>query len=632
MYCTIHKSIFCIAIVTAYFDFGVGQMQKYLWRVLLLNAAALLCSSVALDAVIAEETDANLSDSSQNSEGERLEVYGDLPGMVTLSNGDSMSQVNSVFQLRDVSPGDWAFEALQSLVEKYNCIAGYPDGTFRGDRPMSRYEFAAGLNACLQQIERLVTGESGVDTADITRLRALVQEFEAELATLSAKVDDIDGRVEFLEDHQFSTTTKLSGSVFFNLTGAFAGKDVKLEARSLNTFLNALETRQAGRDAVTGAPIVQTITDDPEITFSDLVWLTFDTSFTGKDSLVTQLAAGNGVTPANAFTSAGLFNTFGAPFLDQTAGPEIAGSRNDVIIREFFYRFPVSDSFQLVVGPRINWYRYFDGNAFTFFINGAGSFNSIGSTLSNTLDRGSGAIALWDISDKLKLNFGYLGENTEFLSGVPGYNTSSDPSEGLFGGTNSSTVELTYSPTSKINTRFFYNYSHINAINGTIGGAMGEPIYGIADAGPINGLGANPADGGLKDSWAHTFGFNFDWFLTSKFGVFGRYTYGSTNLEPIDEKINAQSIQAGFGLRDLGKKGAAATVSLLMPFDIVDGREYLAAGGGDGGTQYEIEANYYYPINNNISIVPSYYAIFNPNNFDSNPTIHVFNVKTQFSF
>ncbi|HBB32401.1 MAG TPA: hypothetical protein DC064_11540, partial [Cyanobacteria bacterium UBA9273] len=44
-------------------------------------------------------------------------------------------------------PGDWAYEALRSLVERYGCIAGYPDGTFRGNRAMTRYEFAAGLNA-----------------------------------------------------------------------------------------------------------------------------------------------------------------------------------------------------------------------------------------------------------------------------------------------------------------------------------------------------------------------------------------------------------------------------------------------------------------------------------------------------
>jgi len=56
--------------------------------------------------------------------------------------------VTSVSQLSDVKPTDWAFTALQSLVERYGCIAGYPDRTFRGKQATSRYEFAAGLNAC----------------------------------------------------------------------------------------------------------------------------------------------------------------------------------------------------------------------------------------------------------------------------------------------------------------------------------------------------------------------------------------------------------------------------------------------------------------------------------------------------
>ncbi|MEW5860313.1 MAG: iron uptake porin, partial [Cyanobacteriota bacterium] len=60
---------------------------------------------------------------------------------------DSMDQVTNVSQLQDVEPTDWAYEALRSLVERYGCIAGYPDGTFRGNRALSRYEFAAGLNA-----------------------------------------------------------------------------------------------------------------------------------------------------------------------------------------------------------------------------------------------------------------------------------------------------------------------------------------------------------------------------------------------------------------------------------------------------------------------------------------------------
>jgi len=45
-------------------------------------------------------------------------------------------------------------QALQSLVERYGVIAGYPDGTYR-EIMMTRYEFAAGLNAALDRVNEL---------------------------------------------------------------------------------------------------------------------------------------------------------------------------------------------------------------------------------------------------------------------------------------------------------------------------------------------------------------------------------------------------------------------------------------------------------------------------------------------
>src|ERR671932_971781 len=81
---------------------------------------------------------APLEDNPVESSAE-LPTLDDVPSVAELSSGegnmesnDSMSQVTNVTQLRDVSPGDWAFEALRSLVERYGCIAGYPDGTYRG--------------------------------------------------------------------------------------------------------------------------------------------------------------------------------------------------------------------------------------------------------------------------------------------------------------------------------------------------------------------------------------------------------------------------------------------------------------------------------------------------------------------
>lgn len=61
------------------------------------------------------------------------------------ADNKDMAEVTSVSQLSDIKPTDWAFQSLQSLVERYGCIAGYPNGTFRGNRAMTRYEFAAGL-------------------------------------------------------------------------------------------------------------------------------------------------------------------------------------------------------------------------------------------------------------------------------------------------------------------------------------------------------------------------------------------------------------------------------------------------------------------------------------------------------
>jgi hypothetical protein len=73
------------------------------------------------------------------------------------SEGDRdrlLSQVTSISEFTDVAPDTWAFEALRNLVEEYGCIAGYPDRSYRGDRALTRYEFAAGMNACLQAFER----------------------------------------------------------------------------------------------------------------------------------------------------------------------------------------------------------------------------------------------------------------------------------------------------------------------------------------------------------------------------------------------------------------------------------------------------------------------------------------------
>ena len=41
-------------------------------------------------------------------------------------------QVTSINQFSDVRPTDWAYQALTGLIERYGCVAGYPNGTYQG--------------------------------------------------------------------------------------------------------------------------------------------------------------------------------------------------------------------------------------------------------------------------------------------------------------------------------------------------------------------------------------------------------------------------------------------------------------------------------------------------------------------
>jgi Carbohydrate-selective porin, OprB family/S-layer homology domain len=526
-----------------------------------------------------------------------------------LPENTEVAAVTSVSQLSDVKPTDWAFTALQSLVERYGCIAGYPDSTFRGGKALARYEFSAGLNACLDKINEIISAglADKVSKEDLATLQKLQEEFAAELATLRGRVDALDAKTAKLEAQQFSTTTKLSGLAFFNVTGATASGDVRRETGTRT--LGVPNTTTAAR---------------PNVTFGYYLFLNLTTSFTGKDALVTQLVTGNGNSPANNFVSSGFINTWGTPFLDQTGVP----TANVFNIRELFYSFPVASNVNVAIGPRLNFYRYFDGNRFTNFLTGATSFNSNGSTLSNSVDRGSGAVVTWTINPQFRFTAAYLGENTEFLT-APNNNTSSNPQQGLFGGTNTLSAELVYSPSRDANIRFLYTRSNIKATGGRISGAIAEPLpYGVADDGQ---------GGGINNATADTIILNFDWLVTKGFGVFGRYSYGSTNISPLNPavqggSVNVNAFQFGLAFPDLFKESALAVLSFVVPHSYSSGRNFLASGGGDGATQYELELSYYYPISKNIAIVPAFYAIFNPNSFSTNPAVFVGNIRTQFSF
>jgi hypothetical protein len=235
-------------------------------------------------------------------------------------------QVTGIAQFSDVRPTDWTYQALSNLIERYGCVAGYPNGNFKGGQSMTRYEAAALLNACLDRVTE-VTDE----------FKKLMREFQGELALLRGRVDGIEARVGELEASRFSPTTKLSGLATFVLgANSFSGSAIDSSANSVR-----LRPNQLSGLAPSAVPL-------PNATsFNYDVQLTLNTSFNGKDLLSTVLRGGNfgdsvfGGEP-QALKLAQLEIAF-----QEDAGPNVVG------IDKLFYQFPLGAGFTATVGPRV---------------------------------------------------------------------------------------------------------------------------------------------------------------------------------------------------------------------------------------------------------------------------------------
>ena len=426
-------------------------MSKLFWRALKAAPAIIASSVVVTNGAIAQTVTPDespvgktLDQIAQYNETDD-HALSQATDINQLTGEHALSQVTNVTQLRDVSPADWAYEALRSLVNRYGCIVGYPDQTYKGNKSLSRYEFAAGLNACLNQIERLIASSEAVLREDIETINRLLQEFEAELATLSGRVDNLESRTAFLEDHQFSTTTKLKGEVIFALG---------------NTF---------GNDT------------DSQFTFSDRVRLNFDSSFTGKDLLRTRLQAGN----TQGF-KAGITGTDSTRLsFDQ------GGNSNDIRIDDLFYRFPVGDRVRVwLAANSIGTHNILRiGNPYLKSTSaGALSRFHIRNPLIFRAVQGAGVGANVKISDIFSFNTSYLSTS----------NDAADPSlrEGLFNGSFSASGQIVAEPTDNLEINFAYvrtfeTGDDVNISGSTVSGNAKRPFGRVDTSTNRFGLGAN---------------------------------------------------------------------------------------------------------------------------------------------
>lgn len=557
-------------------------------RNLLLLAPSVLGILAVGQTTLANKAPSPASTISEKEVLDKIETYN--------SSGNPLNQVNRVFQLQDVSPDDWAFEALRNLVERYGCIAGYPDGTFRGNRALTRYEFAAGLNACLQQIERLMAnkGRNQITRQDLAILERLIQEFEAELASLGTQVNNLEGQVATLENNQFSTTSKLNGNVVFDL--AVADGDQKAVAAPEQNISPEVFGEERG-DVEDG------------FQFTNRVRLNIDTSFTGRDRLRTRLEFSNNYTLAEATGVAAATRNL------------TAGNRDNIVIDQLLYSFPIGDyaighvgaTGVLVddifnAGPTAS-FAYNSINLFT-------AYNNLIYDVSSANGAGIGANIIFN--DVIQLDLGY------FTSG----GVANNPDEGLFGGDYSGGAQLGFD-FGQVDLSLAYLHSYQSGRRfSDLSSFVGSP----GAASPF--LVDNDGDGLRETSRASSadhFGVQANWRVSQGINLGGYFGLVDAQVEEGSDG-NAQianwAVNAAFS--DLGKEASVLILAFGQPPKLVDSEG--TAVPEDPDTGYLLDLEYQYALNDNINIVPGINVLFNPDHNEDNDTIYVGRLRTTFSF
>jgi hypothetical protein len=509
---------------------------------------------------------------------------------------DSMSQVTNVTQLRDVSTGDWAYEALRSLVERYGCIAGYPDSTYRGNRSMSRYEFAAGLNACLQQIEKLIaSGRANfVTKEDLQKLQRLVEEFSTEIATLGGRVDKLEARTTQLEAHQFSTTTKLGVELITYLGDAFGENASRINNTDLGYRFR----------------------------------MDFNTSFTGQDRLRVRLQS----------TNLRLFNTgatFGGSLGADTTGltgetrvvPTSLSQNGEVTISELEYQFPLGDRLKVYLEAGPIDLSYVTDTITPFIDTATAGISSFGQANSAYFPIGNQAGIAFNfaVTKAISLDFGYFGE----AAGATQKGRPNNPSEdsGIFKGSYQAFVQLVYnSDPLKVGLYYSNSYSQENGVD-TLAGSNAAKVIDVNTF-------SNPVVG-------NNYGIQANYRFSPRFELGGWVGYTAARaLGDVKGDASIWNYAVTLSFPDLGKKGNLGGIVFgMQPRLTGTSNAALAQAIGlppgqrsDRDVGFHIEAFYRYLLTDNISITPGVFWLTAPNHDERNPDVVIGVIRTSFVF
>ena len=87
----------------------------------------------------------------------------------------------------DVTPQDWAYQAVAQLASQ-GIVNGYPDGTFKGQHNITRFEMA-------QMVAKAMARQDRVDAEQNAIINRLANEFATELNNLGVRVSTLENKV-----------------------------------------------------------------------------------------------------------------------------------------------------------------------------------------------------------------------------------------------------------------------------------------------------------------------------------------------------------------------------------------------------------------------------------------------------
>ena len=142
-----------------------------------------------------------------------------LAAVAALTAGVSAYAANP---FSDVTADDWAYQAVSDLSAQ-GVVEGYPDGTFKGERNMTRYELA-------QIVARLMAKEDQLNAEQQATLDKLAGEYADELANLGVRVSNLekkvgniswngDARMRYTASSSDKVADKYDGRIRLNVKG-----------------------------------------------------------------------------------------------------------------------------------------------------------------------------------------------------------------------------------------------------------------------------------------------------------------------------------------------------------------------------------------------------------------------------